>query len=226
MTASYVSARFENAEIPALSRVRCIIRNLDDGPVPPVPGPTYFPTSPDQLRPFCLLEYVNDTLGERFVNVATLSDLGLYSYQASPLTRFVDPTADFVTAGVSSGDTLIVTIPEPTEWQSEEYPAMPFQFGVLGVTSPTEIELVRAFPSFKTNLTWSIPGRTNGTLTGKTQRFGVSPGNMFLDTRFNLLFNDVASLDAFVAAAKASLDALGQSSTASTLTSFNYSSQV
>lgn len=225
MVASYVSARFENAEIPALSRVRCIIRNLDDGPVPPVPGPAYFPTSPDELRPICVIEYPSLVLGERLARIATLADLTTYGPSATPLTYFSVTGADFVAAGVTSGDTLEVTIPEPTEWQSEEYPAMPFQFGVSAVLSPTLIEVSRPFPSFKTNLTWQVLNKNSGSLTGTTQRPGVIPGDTFLDTRFNLLFNDVASLDAFTEAAKANLDALASTSTSSTLTSFNYSSK-
>lgn len=225
MTASYVSARFENVEIPALGRVRCIIRNLDDGPVPPVPGPAYFPTSPDSLRPICVVEYVNLTLGERLVRIATLADLVTYGPSATPLTRFEIGSGDFVAAGVSSGDTLEVFIPEVTEWQSEEYPSTPFQFGVDAVLSPTTISLTRAFPSFKTNLSWRVIGRNSGTLNGTTRRPGISPGGICLDTRFNLLFNDVASLDAFAEAAEANLQALATSSTSSTLTSYNFSTK-
>ncbi len=223
MVASYVSARFENAEIPALSRVRCIVRNLDDGPVPPVPGPAYFPTSPDALRPICVIEYPSAILGERLSRIATLADLSTYS-QAS-LVLFSDASANFIVAGVGPGDILEVTAPEVTEWQSEEYPATPFQFGVITVHSATLIEVTRPFPSFKTALSWRVLGKNSGNLTGTTLRPGVTPGDTFLDTRFNLLFNDVASLDAFTESAKASLDALGSASTSSTLTSFNYSSQ-
>lgn len=223
MVASYVSARFENTEIPALGRVRCIVRNLDDGAVPPVPGPTYFPTSPDELRAMLVVEYVNDTLGERLARIATLADLTTYGFTPVPLTRFGITGADFIAAGVTSGDTLEVTIPEPTEWLSEEYPSTPFQFGVSTVISATELELSRPFPSFKTNVSWNVLGRVSGSLTGRTRRPGKVPGDLFLESRFNLLFNDVASLDAFTAAARASLDGLASSSTSSTLTSFNYS---
>lgn len=225
MVASYVSARFENAEIPALEQVRCIIRNRDDGAVPPVPSPTYFPTSPDLLRPFCVVEFVNDVLGERLVRIATLSDITFYGPSATQLIRFEATGADFVAAGVTSGDTLEITLPESTEWLSEEYPALPFQFGVSTVISPTVLEITRPFPSFKTALSWSVIGKTSGSFTGTTRRPGIVAGNICLDTRFNLLFNDVASLDAFVAAAEAGLDALGAASTSSTLTSFNYTSK-
>lgn len=222
MTASYVSARFEKLDLTSsIGSVRCIVRNLDDGPVPPPPNPGYFPTSPDALRDFLVIEYINDTIGERLVRVATLADLMTYSPRQ--LIGFEAPV-DFVTAGVSGGDVLSITLPDNSEWVSEEYPASPFYFGISNVASPTQLELNTPIPSFKTAVSWEVIGKISGSLNGKTRRETfLVPGTTFLDRRMNLLFPDVPTMDIFVAATKATMQALGTTSTSSTLTSENYS---
>lgn len=226
MTSSYVSARFEKTDLtPSLGAVRCIVRALDDGPVPPPPGPAYFPTSPDALRNFLVLEYVNDTLGERYSRIATLADTA--GLTARPLNAFECSAATFVTNGVVPGDYLELILPEPLEWQSEEYPAAPYRFLISNVLSETQLTVVQPIPSFKANVSWTIAGKASGAVNGTTRRSGFpSAGAVFIDARANLLFPDVPTLDAFEAAAKAGLDALASSSTSTTLTSENYSAGV
>lgn len=222
MTASYVSARFEKTDLSvAISKQRCIVRVLNDGPIPPVPGPSYFPTAPSELLSPFLLEYVNDDLGERFSRVCTVDELSTVAEQT--LTRFEDLTVDFLAAGVAAGDVLNVTIAQPLEWSSEEYPGTSFQFIVASAISATEIAVLTPFPSFKANLGWSIPARTLArAASGVTRRSG--PDIAFRDRRFNVLFDAVPQLDTFVVATKAGMDALSQTSTSSTLVSENYSS--
>ncbi len=208
MATSYVSARFEKT--PG----RLILRNRDDGGVPPLPGPSYYPTSPDSLRNFLLIEHVDDVLGERLVRIAELDDLS--DYEVSTLTRFQVPS----TAGITTGDTLRLTLIAPSEWLSEEYPSQPFDFTVLNVESATQIEVSRPFPGFKAYLAWEIVGKSISGSTGITRRsLAASP---FLDSRINLPFGSTVELETFVTAAKAALDALATASTATTLTSETY----
>ena len=226
MAASYVSARFEVADLSStLRKQRCILRNLDDGTVPPVPSLAYFPTEPDLLRDFILLEYVNDVVGERLVRVATLADTATYSVRR--LKVFEDVTANFITAGVQAGDVLQVFLPDASEWVSEEYPDGQLRFVVESVLDATHLQLFVPFPSFKAALNWQIENRgLIRAATGVTRRELLpAPLTWFLDRRVNLLFNSVPEMDSFVAAAKASIDALAAASTSSLLTSENYTSR-
>lgn len=224
MTASYVSARFEKTDVnPSVPPFRCIVRNLDDGGVPPVPGPGWRPTSPDELRECFVLEYVNDTLGERFVRVADLADIAGLPIRA--LDSFEVPSANFVGDGVVPGDILEITPPNVTVWQSEEYTSSPYQFEVVSVVSATRLTLDRVIPSFLPALTWVIAGKSQGSVNGYPRRNGFpSVSSTFRDARMAVFFADVATLDAFVEATKAGLDALGAESTTTTLLSENYSS--
>lgn len=221
MTASYVSVRFEKTDLSAaIGKQRCIVRARNDGPVPPPPSIGYYPTTPSELLSPLVLEYVNDVLGERMVRVATLADIsGLPILQ---LTDFEDASTDFVAAGVTFGDVLEVFPGNPLEWSSEEYPGASFQFTVTAVLSPTKVSVLVPFPAFRANLPWQIVTRALTGTAGVTRRSG--PTTPFRDTRFNLLFNSVPELDTFVEATKAGLDALGSSSTSTTLASENYTS--
>lgn len=224
MTTSYVSVYFEKTDLyTEIGQQRCIVRNLDDGPVPPTPSPSYFPTEPDSLRACMLIEYVNATLGERFLRIAALSDIDIIS--VNRLIDFVATGVDFTS--VLPGDLLYVQIPHPAEWTSEEYPSSTFAFEVAAVMSPTRLRVVTPFPSFKTGLSWSVPARSlSGTYTGATQReVQPSPGQWLRDTRFNILWPSVPQLDAFVASTKAQLDELGQSATSTNLVSERYTSR-
>jgi hypothetical protein len=226
MAASYVSARFEVADLwSTIKKQRCILRSLDDGPVPPVPTLSYFPTEPDLLRDFVLIEYVNDVVGERLVRVANINDINTYLVRR--LKVFEDPTADFLAAGVQSGDTLQIYLAQPSEWTSEEYPDSLLRFTVASVIDATHIELFVPFPSFKAALNWEIPERSLIRAgTGITRRETLPvPLSWFLDRRVNMLFNSVPEMDSFIAASKASIDALAAASTSSLMTSENYTSR-
>lgn len=229
MTASYVSARFEKTDLYAqLGKQRCVVRNLDDGPVPPIPSAGYRPTQPDELRNFLLIEYVNDVVGERLTRIATTADIAGYSVQA--LNIFEASGVDFIAAGVGAGCKLTIALASPQEWTSEEYPNVTFT--IASVIDATHLQVSAPFPSFKTALIWSLTTSggaaiTSGSGTGTTRRSGSpTPLTKFLDQRMNLLFNSVPELDAFVAATKAGLDSLASSSTQSLLSSESYSSQV
>lgn len=223
MSSSYISARFEKTDLTGTAgKFRCIVRELDDGPVPPPPSPGYYPTSPDSLGNFLVLEYVSDVIGERLVRVATLADLS--TYLPTRLTGFEVPTADFVAAGVLSGDKIRISPPNDAWWQSEEYPASPFEFTIASVVSPTRLIVSNDIPCFFTNMSWTVVGKTSGILNGTPRRATFpSGGTRFLDSRVNLYYDNVADMDAFILATKANLDALASASTTTTLTSESYS---
>lgn len=224
MAASYVSVYFENTDLyTQLGQQRCIVRNIDDGGVPPIPAPNYFPTEPDTLRGCITAEYVDDTVGERLVRIATLGDIG--SYAVVPLNVFESIGAGY--GVVIPGDLLHVTIPNAAEWTSEEYPSTSFTFSVSGVLSANQVSITGVFPSFKTGVSWSIPARgLSGILNGTTRRAGSPPsGTIFRDYRFNTLWASVPQRDAFIAASKAQIDALGQTSTSAATVSERYTSR-
>lgn len=224
MPASYVSARFEKTNLYAeIGKQRCILRNRDDGPYPPAPSPTYFPTDPNDLQNFILIEHVDDVIGERIVRIATISDIG---GTASPLRDLEDLTVDFSAAGVLSGDEIQFYLPEPLEWVSEEFPDTLLRFTVAAVLSPTKVRVVGNLPSFKSGLRYTIVARGISSLYGTTRRtIDPAPLDQFLDKRFNSLFSNVPARDAFVEATKAALDALGVASTAISDPSENYTSK-
>jgi hypothetical protein len=205
---SYLSADFEKDYLAASEQVRVIVRSRDDGDVPPSPSALYYPTDPDLLVNFIVGEYISDVVGERFVRVATTTDVG--SLSALSLVEFYDSTADFISAGVGSGDVLNVTISDATLWTSSEYPSpSPFLFYVEDVLSATRLRVSYPFPAFAAGLTWDIPVRSISGTGGVTRRYGNPVGPVeFLDRRFNALFNSLAQADAFVAATKASMTSL------------------
>ncbi len=222
---AYVSATFEKTVLPTSGRVRIIVRYLDQGPVPPVPSATYFPTAPDELNVFGVAEYVNDVTGERWVRVATLAEIT--SIAALPLNTFKSALADFVTAGVAIGDVLELTLSEPEQWTSSEYPGTsPFSFVVTGVVSATELTVTPNFPGFLANINWSIPVRAINNNDGITHREGSPVGTINVrDSRFNAYFPDAVAAENFVAATKAGLDALAAEGTGAALIDENYTGQ-
>ena len=221
MTA-YVSAAFENAFLPASGRVRVVVRNLDQGNVPPSPSSSYFPTQPQSLQNFVVGEYVNDAVGERWSNVATLSDITTKTIRR--LDTLESPTGNFLVAGVAVGDVINVVVPEPAAWTSSEYPSSnPFQFSVLAVISATQLQVSPAFPAFLNGFNFSIPTRSLNRNDGVTRRNGSPAGPaLFLDSRFNVYYENSVDAVNFVAAVKAGLDALAGNSTATTLVDENY----
>jgi len=222
---AYVSATFEKTNLPDSGRVRIIARYLDQGPVPPPPSPTYFPTIPSELRVFAIAEYVNDSVGERWVRVATLADIsGISSITERKLTTFESALGNFVASGVLPGDVLELIIPEPAQWTSIEYPGTnPFSFVITAVLSPTQLTITPPLPSFRSNINWSIPARTINNNDGVARRDGSPTGPVLVrDSRFDAYFPDAVAAENFVAATKAGLDALANTSTGSELVNENY----
>jgi hypothetical protein len=219
---AYISARFEKTLLSTSDQVRVIVRNLDQGDVPPAPSVTYFPTQPSGMQTFIVGEYVNDTVGERFKRVASLADTTGITSRA--LDTFDAALGNFVVAGVAPGDILEITLPDATLWTSEEYPtASPFQFSVVAVVSPTRLRVAQPFPAFGRDLTWSIPARSINNTDGITHRNGNPVGPVeFLDRRFNTYFLNALDAENFVSAAKASLDTLANEGTGSALTNESY----
>ena len=223
--ASFVSARFEKDELPITDQVRIILRNLDQGNVPPQPSSAYFPTDPDSLQPFIVAEFVSRVTGENFVRVADLSDLG--SLTLLVLNTFEDTVVDFVAAGVIASDLIEVTLPEPEVWTSEEYPGTnPFIFQVSAVLSPTRIEVARVFPAFRNALAWSIPTRSLSGAVGVTLRSTVPPDSTtYLERRFNRYFTNGVAATNFVTATKADLVALTNESIGAGLVSESFTAE-
>ena len=220
--ASYISATFEKTYLPVSSRVRVIVRNLDQGNVPPVPSVSYFPTQPNSLRNFEVLEYINDVVGERWNRVATVTDLTTLTPR--PLNLFRSASSNFIAAGVTPGDILAVNVTEPASWTSTEYPtSIPFYFSISSVNSPTTLTVDLPFPAFRSAINWSIASRSIGGTDGVTRREGnPSPGAIFLDSRFNAYFEDAVTAENFVVAVKAGMDSLANTDSITTLISENY----
>lgn len=224
--AAYVSAAFEKSFLPSSGRIRIVVRNLDQGDVPPSPSATYFPTQPAALRKFIVVDYISDTIGERWNRVATVADINTLTPRS--LNVLEAASGNFIASGVLSGDIVEITLSEPAAWTSAEYPTTnPFQFTVVSVLSATQIQVSPDLPAFLTNMNWSIPARSINNTDGITRRAGSPPGPAsFLDVRFNNYFTDVVTADNFVIATKADMDALAAASSATALTSENYTSVV
>lgn len=209
MTANYVSVTFETRyQSPPTDAYRCIVRNRDDGPVPPTPSSTYYPTHSSVLRDFLVFEHVNDVIGERFVGVAGVSDIDTLS--AQKLLRFTDPGVDFVAAGVVAGDLLQIHMAQPEVWSSAEYPDAGLRFMVASVIDATTIEMTTPFPAWRRNLSWSIASRgLSRASTGRTVREGAPVAlDRYLDRRYQTWFGSQPDLDAFVASVKMGVDLL------------------
>lgn len=228
MPSNYVSATFETVyQAPPIDSYRCIVRNKDDGPVPPAPSLTYFPTHTNLLRDFLIFEHVSDTLGERLVRVMTPADVETIYVQR--LNRFTDPTVDFVAAGVVQGDLLQIRMQQPEVWQSVEYPDANLRFVVLSVIDSTTLEMAVPFPAWRKGLSWSIANRgLTRSSTGRTLREGSpAPLDLYRDRRYQTWFGSSPDLDAFVGATKTSLDllALQVTQAAATTQQENYTSK-
>lgn len=223
--ASFISARFEKDELPITDQVRIILRNIDQGNVPPQPSTSFFPTDPDSLRPFVVGEFISRVTGENFVRVVDLSDLDTLT--TLTLIRFEDTTTDLVAAGVLAGDNLEVTLTAPEIWTSEEYPGTnPFTFTVASVISATQLQVSLAFPAFGNGLTWSIPARSISGSVGVTIRDTDPPdSSIFLDQRFNRYFTDAVAATNFVTATKADLVALANESVGAGLVNESFTAE-
>lgn len=222
--AGYISARFEKDLLPTSNQVRVIVRNLDEGPVPPLPTAAYFPTDPDELRGFLVLEYVSDIFGENYVRVATLSDITTYTTLS--LDTFEDATTDFVSAAVAPGDVLTVVQPDPELWNSEEYPSLTYEFAVDTVLSATQITLTKPLPAFAASLNWTITARSLSGTEGVTRRNGSpAPGTVFRDVRFNRYVANALTANDYVTAVKAGMDTLSNEVTGAGLVDETYTSE-
>lgn len=212
---AYISVTFEKDLLPNNGPVRIITRNRDDGGVPPQPNASYFPTQPDLYRQFIVGEYVSDTVGERFLRVATLAEMTSVPSQA--LIGLRDVSVDFVAAGTAPGD-VINLFPPPDVWISGEYPTPTFTTVVSAVLNSTDILVALPFPDFRTNLPWSIPTRSLLSTSGTTRRSGFAVGPfLFRDSRFQTYYDDAATAERFVSAVKTQLTSLANAATGSGL---------
>lgn len=215
---AYISVVFEKAQLVTSEQVRVIVRNRDDGSVPPAPSPVHFPTQPNALQNFIVGQYISSVTGESFTRIATTSDLNTYS--TLPLNTLEDQNVDFIAAGVSAGNILTINLADPELWTSTEYPGTnPFSFSVAAVLSSTAIRVVQPFPAFLNSVEWEIATASLSSATGVTRRNGLpSAGTYFLDRRFNRIFPTVVEAENAVVAMKADITALTNETVGDTLT--------
>jgi len=219
---SYVSADFEIDYLEPTDEVRLILRNRDTGDVPPAPSAVHFPTYPDSLKHCIVAEYVSDSIGERYVRVATPDDIGALPYLA--LNTLVDTTTDFST--VLQGDKIVVSPTNYTLWQSTEYPSTTFEFTVANVVDSTTLEIYGAFPAFMKDISWELTGGSLRSNYGVTRRAGNPTGPVyFKDRRFTTYHASVASAHILIASVKAGLDALATDTTTASLSDTTYTAK-
>lgn len=207
---AYISAVFEKDRLIAAGKIRVVTRNRDDGVVPPTPGPTYFPTHPNNMQYFIVGNYNGST--EAYVGISTLAQLT--SITARALDYMEDTSVNFTLPfpGVQVNDIVYVSITDSQYWTSAEYPGTnPFQFAVKTVApggNVNRLELHAPFPAFYNGFSWTIPTRNLLGYTGKTLRQGAPGVGNFRDRRFNRVFNDVAEAENEVITMKAYMLAL------------------
>lgn len=202
---AYISAVFEKDRLITAGKIRVITRNRDDGVVPPTPGPTYFPTHPNNMQYFIVGNYNGST--EAYVGVSTLAQLT--SITARALDYMEDTTVNFSTAGVLVDDIISVSITDPAYWTSAEYPGTnPFQFVVKTVApggNVNRLELYAPFPAFYNGFSWTITRLSLTKYAGKTLRNGAPGAGNFRDRRFNRVYDDVTAAENAVTATKADM---------------------
>lgn len=192
-----------------------------------MPTAVYFPTDPDNLRNFIVAEWVDDTLGEQFLNVATLLNLTAYTYR--PLLQLEDSVGFGTT---QAGDLLEIFLDDPALWTSEEYPGSNFVFVVDSVIDVNNIVLTTEIPSFLKDCSWEVRRLigfvyvviTQGS-NGITRRPGVnygSPPQQFLEKRFNAYFTSAVDAQNFVEATKAYMTGLANELLGATIVDENY----
>lgn len=215
---AYISATFEKTLLPATSQVRVILRNRDDGGVPPSPSVTYFPTNPDDLKYNVIGQFLDRTSGEVFTRITALADLTNVLYPVKALNTLEDLTANFLAAGVTQGDLLTVTLSDVEPWNSAVYNGNPFQFTVATVTT-TRVTLTTPFPAFLKGLSWAVPARSISGTAGVTLRNGnPADGTYFRDSRFQRYYATALEAETSVTAMKADLTALTTATVGATLT--------
>jgi len=194
---SYISVVFEKDYLSTSKKVRVIVRNRDDGGVPPNPSGIYFPTQGDDLRDFIVGQFINNTSGEQYIRIATLADLSDVNYLVLPLTTFEDLAVNFST--VVMGDLLQITVPDSQLWTSDEYTdTNPHIFPIASVVSTTKITVTKPFPAFLRGATWSIPARGLSGIAGVTLRAGTPSAGPFYfrDRRLNRLYTTTGAVSA------------------------------
>lgn len=215
---AYISVVFEKARLVTSGQVRVIVRNRDDGSVPPLPNVSYYPTHPNDLQDFIVGQYLNNVSGDAFARIATLTDISTLTVR--PLNVFRDLSVDFLAASVAAGDLLQVQLIDPELWTSVEYTdTNPHIFQIQSVINATTITLTKPFPAYLYGASWSIPARNLTSATGFTQREGLpSNGTYFLDSRYNRLYSNVVDSENSVIAMKADILALTDESAGAGLT--------
>jgi len=220
---AYISATFEKTLLPATSQVRVILRNRDDGGVPPSPSVSYFPTNPDDLKYNVVVKFVSRTLGEEFQRIALLADLTDVALPIRALDTLEDLSTNFLPGplpvnDVTQGDLLTITLSDVEPWNSNVYSGNPFQFTVQSVTS-TRITVTPPFPAFANTLSWAIPARGLSGIAGVTIRNG-NPANTlkYRDSRFQRYYTTALEAETSVTAMKADLTSLATATVGATLT--------
>jgi hypothetical protein len=225
---TYISATFEKDELLVAEKTRIIVRNVDQGSVPPAPSATHFPTQPDEFQTFIVGEYVSDVVGENFKRVATLSDLSTYTY--SRMNLFRDNAGGVIS--VLPGD-IVYVVPSPTElWVSDEYPStylrpigQSFVNTVLLPIDAFHFTVSGEFPGFlSSGFSWEvyrgvtlIASGNNATLRRENVTYGFGT-QLFLEKRFNTYFDSPVAAENFVVASKAAMIALANEAVAAGLT--------
>ena len=222
----YISARFEKKSLPVSDLTRVVVRNLDQGSVPPTPDANYFPTSPDAYREFIVAQWSGDFVGgESFVRVAdqSLDDFNLIPYR--PMNKFSDAFANFTIVAsplpVQVNDILEIYPVDTTLWgDSQEYPGSSFRFTVTavgGLLGSTNILVTPEIPSFLTGLSWTIkrvtpPSVIEVSITsgsaGIPRRDGLVAPGFFREKRFNSYFTTAIAASNFVSATKIAMQIL------------------
>lgn len=216
---AYISATFEKTLLPTTTQVRVILRNRDDGSVPPAPSTIWFPTNPDDLRYNIVGQFRSRTAGEQYINIATLPDLTDVNKPVRLLNTLEDLAVDFTAANVAQGDLLTVTLSDTEIWNSDVYSGNPFQFTVAQIISATQITVTTPFPAFAKALSWSIPARSLTGVAGVTIRDGDPADSLlFRDSRFQRYYGTALEAENSVIAMKAKLTALATEVVGASLT--------
>jgi hypothetical protein len=199
---AYLSASFEKTVLTTSGQVRVIVKNRDDGDVPPAPSTNFFPTDPGDMQSFIVANYSGSA--ETYISVATVAELS--SITARALDTVEDTTVDFVAAAVIAGDVIKITVADPQPWTSNEYPGTnPFSFTVDAILSTTKVRLTRPMPAFYNGFTWTIERVSLTGYAGKTLRNGSPSPGLFRDSRFNRLFDNAIEAENAVTAMKADM---------------------
>jgi len=205
---AYISVVFEKTRLITSDQVRVVVRNRDDGLVPPLPGVSHYPTQPDALRNFIVGLFINNVTGESFSRIATTSDITTITVRQ--LDTLKDTGVNLTAASVEAGDLLYVYLTDSELWTSQEYTdTSPHVFQVASVIDSVTLTTTKPFPAHASGFTWTIPTRSVTGTAGVTLRNGQpANGTEFLDQRFNRLYTTVVDAENSVIAMRAGVQAL------------------